>query len=195
MDIDFEEQVNSLDRTALSPVVRKALDDTAAEILAWTVLPLKGSSAVGYIFRLTGTARSRADVVAWSLILKIVPSPANKQVKFNFLSNEPSHFGYWKREMLLYQSGLCDELPDGLTAPDCYQASADKDSYWLWLEDITDTTRWSITSYGLAARRFGHLNGLYAVQRPIPSWSWLVRSCLKRSIPCERRSMMRIRAI
>jgi hypothetical protein len=116
MDIDFEEQVNSLDRTALSPVVRKALDDTAAEILAWTVLPLKGSSAVGYIFRLTGTARSRADVVAWSLILKIVPSPANKQVKFNFLSNEPSHFGYWKREMLLYQSGLCDELPDGLTA-------------------------------------------------------------------------------
>jgi hypothetical protein len=176
MNRDMDAQLDSIDRTRLEPIVRCALDNKEAKVLDWKIHPLSSVTAsVGYIFRLTGTARTQSDVLDWSAILKVIPSPTSNLVKLNFLSDEPSHFGYWRREMLLYQSGLCDELPDGLVAPRCYAVSEHVDSYWLWLEDLADGsgTQWSLSHIGLAARRFGHFNGLYAVERPLPSWPWL----------------------
>ncbi len=173
MSSDFDAQVHALDRTTLTPIVQSALENPEAVMLDWTIQPLTGFSAVGYLFRLTGRARVQSAVLDWSLILKIVPSPASDQVKVGFLSDEPSHVGYWKREMLFYRSELYAQLPDGLTAPRCYRMSENEDSYWLWLEDITETGQWSLSTFGLAARRFGQLNGFYAVEGRIPSWPWL----------------------
>ena len=173
MSADFDAQVHALDRSALTPIVQAALENPEAVMLDWTVQPLTGFSAVGYLFRLTGTARVQSDVRNWSLILKIVPSPTSEQVKVGFLSDEPSHVGYWKREMLFYRSALRDQLPDGLTTPRCYRASENEDSCWLWLEDIQESQEWSLATFGLAARRFGQLNGFYAVESRIPAWPWL----------------------
>lgn len=171
--MDIEEQVNSISQIELLPIVQKALNNPTLTALTWANQPLAVNSAVGYLFRLSGTARRQSEVQDWSIILKIIPSPTNKQVKVKLLSDEPSHFGYWKREMLFYESSLREELPDGLTTPHCYQVSDYGDTYWLWLEDIADATPWSLATFGQAARQFGYLNGLYAVERPIPSWGWL----------------------
>lgn len=173
MSTDFDAQVHSLDRAILTPLVQAALDNSLAVVLGWTVQPLTGFSAVGYLFRLRGTAQVQSDMLDWSLILKIVPSSTSSQVRFGFLSDEPSHVGYWKREMLFYRSPLYNQLPDGLTTPRCFGASENEDSCWLWLEDIQESQEWSLATFALAAKRFGQLNGRYAVEGRIPPWPWL----------------------
>jgi hypothetical protein len=51
------------------------------------------------------------EAVNGSLILKAV-GPASGSL-------EPSTWGYWKREALVYQSGLLNDLPGDLITPRC----------------------------------------------------------------------------
>ncbi|MBK9613847.1 MAG: hypothetical protein IPO34_21210 [Dehalococcoidia bacterium] len=79
--------------------------------------------------------------------------------------DDPSHWNYWQREPLIYQSGLLDALPAGMAAPRCYGSVPLPGNFaLLWLEDIHDAyqTAWPLARYALAARRLGGLNGRYA---------------------------------
>jgi len=61
---------------------------------------------------LTGTARVGAAERPWSAVLKVV-APAAGQ-------DDPADGLYWRREALLYGSGLLDDLPGRVCAPRCY---------------------------------------------------------------------------
>jgi len=85
----------------------------------------------GGVYRVQGTARDGDKTVSWSLVLKLVAAGVER----------PSHHAYWQREALLYQSGLLDDLPDGLAAPHCFGIVATPDGgRGLWLEEIVEET-------------------------------------------------------
>lgn len=90
--------------------------------------------------------------------------------------DEPSQWNYWKRELLIYQSGWLDGLPEGICAPHCYDAvEMPGNIAGMWLEDIKDTYAgsWPLHRYALAARHLGRLNGIYISRRELPSFPWL----------------------
>jgi hypothetical protein len=114
--------------------------------------------------------------MTWSLVLKILRAPSSESA--NNQNDNLTHYAYWKREALLYQSGLFTDLTDGLAAPRCYGVSEPPGGgMWLWLEEITDQygATWPLDRYHLAARHFGRLNGAYLTGRSLPSAPWLSR--------------------
>ncbi|MEZ4572357.1 MAG: hypothetical protein R2849_18980 [Thermomicrobiales bacterium] len=54
---------------------------------------------------------------------------------------ELGHRAYWKREVLVYSSGILDHLPDGLRAPDCYGVEDSDTVARIWLEDLGQVNR------------------------------------------------------
>ena len=90
----------------------------------------------------------------WSLVLKVLGPAAGP--------DDPTHIGYWKREMLLYSSRLLDDLPAGLRAPRCYGCDEPMDSVvWIWLERVREDREraWPLARWALAARHLGRFNG------------------------------------
>jgi hypothetical protein len=129
------------------------------------------------VFRCTGTARDHGTILPWTTVLKVWRSTRDH--------DDPAHVFYWKREVLAYQSGLLDDLPEGLAAPRCYGVVNRGDGLlWLWLEDITDTRgpRWPLSCYGRAARHLGRFNGAYAMGRSLPNASWLSAGWLRATL-------------
>lgn len=162
-----------LDANMIERPVRRMLNDPGVSVREWTATPITGSMAPGTIgvVRITGTA-SAADVGGetdspFSVILKMMAS-----------GGEPGHRTYWKREAVVYSSGLLDYLPAGLRAPECYGVGEESESIIrLWLEDLGEGAgghRWSIADYQHAARLIGRLNGspIPALFDPPPAW-WL----------------------
>ena len=76
-----------------------------------------------------------------SAILKLVAHSTEGHV--NWISGEePSHWFYWRREVLAYESGLLATLPGDLRAPVCHLvAERDDGSVALWLEDLRRPSR------------------------------------------------------
>lgn len=165
-------------RLELSDLVSLAcqvLRKSSIEVLEWQCQKLTagGSEISGGlgVYRVSGTARDQDGSYPWSLILKITSGNAQG-------SNEPAAWNYWKREVLLYQSGLLDDLPGSLTAPRCYAVKEfPGDEFWIWLEDMQETeSDWTLAQHGLAARHLGEFNGAYLVGHPLPqAQPWLTR--------------------
>ncbi len=89
--------------------------------------------------------------------------------------DDQTHWNYWKRELLVYRSGLLEKLPEGMTAPRCYGVVEYPDNVaWLWLEDIADSHEdvWSLERYALTARHLGRLNGIHLSEHPLPTFPW-----------------------
>ena len=188
MTNNFTARLKAVDRTALTPLVRNAIENEAAEVVDWCCQPLDdGLVEAGHsygLYRFEGTAQIHDKIVPWSLILKATGGP--------FGSDIPAHWQYWKREMLAYQSGLLDDLPGGLVAPRCYgTVEYPGDESWIWIEDIAEEMdTWPLERYGLAARHLGQFNGAYLAGRARPEASWLsggrVRDWLAESEPTIR---------
>jgi hypothetical protein len=129
----------------------------------------------GGIYRLEGTARAADEVLSWSLVLKIARNPAAVAGRWN---DDPHESSDWKREALLYRSGILDNLPPGIVAPRCYGVSEPTtDTAWIWQEDVVETgdARWSTERYALAARHLGAFNGAYLVDHLLPTDTCLSR--------------------
>jgi hypothetical protein len=161
-------------------VARAALGEAGAVVGRWDAVALQSG-----VYRLTGTARVGAAERAWSVVLKVLVPGAGH--------DDPAHIRYWKREALLYGSGLLDDLPAGLRAPRCYGCDEPADGgAWLWLEDVREEGErtWPLARWALAARHLGQLNGAYlaasAGHRPLPRAPWLggrrLRSWLERHV-------------
>jgi hypothetical protein len=167
-------QVNGVDTTVLTLVVRKAIGDDGFAVTDWTCRQVFGgraSTTVG-IYRFTGTRRGAQSSV-WSVILKVIGRAGGSDI--------PSHTSYWCREPLILRSGLLDRLPPGLRAPHCLQIDQSPDGTWVWLEDVQATLEqpWPLDRFALTARHLGTFNGEYLTRRPLPDYPWLNRGLLR----------------
>jgi hypothetical protein len=159
----------------LAHLVAKVLHVPNVHVTDWQIAPMGGGSAsyaeggIG-VYRLQGTAQTGESMVPWSLVAKGSSGLAQSG------SSDPAAPTYWKRETLVYQSGLLANLPGGLVAARCFaivEPSAQES--WLWLEDVQETTiHWSLEQYGSAARHLGQFNGAYLAGYPLPdSLPWM----------------------
>jgi hypothetical protein len=154
MDNPSNPKLKTIDLVMLNPLVRRCLERGEAELIDWEYASLHGGSFNSEIYRFSGNARDRGEVLPWSMILKIIRSPDDK--------DEPASLIYWKREALAYQSGLLDELPGMICAPRCFGVVEQSGlEIWLWIEEIVDEPggSWSLDQYGNAARHLGLFNG------------------------------------
>ena len=177
------------DEALLRDLVPRMLRDPTAELATWRCARLDygGSNPVsGGLYRLAGTARADGATAPWSLILKVVCSPASLDERAHSshvaVADDTGHWNYWKREILAYQSGLLDDLGGGLAAPRCYGITEQPgETVWLWLEEVVDdyTAPWPLERYGLAARHLGTWQGAYLAGRPLPDAAWLASGWLR----------------
>ncbi len=104
----------------LNGIVRAALDAPGATPGAWTATPLTHriiNEVTGGLWRVAGAAQIGDSVRAWSVILKIIGGVTSDPTSPFAPTAEPGHWNYWRREPLVYASGLLDTLPAGLRAP------------------------------------------------------------------------------
>jgi hypothetical protein len=130
--------------------------------------PRSFSSTVG-VWRV----RSGAD----SAVLKLLRLGAGPPGRWPSSPGE-AHPYYWRREPLVYTSGLLDPV-DGVRAPKLRGLHERPDgSVALWLEDVPPAPAWTPERLGAFARRLGRAQALLAA-RP-PSVAWLASGFLRR---------------
>ena len=181
MENDIPAALRSINKSRLSSVVRQSLQRNNFQIQGWRARNLDGKSgnpvSLG-LYRFEGVGVDRNEWQDWSVILKVIQSPANLGFVNFGEGDDPTHWNYWKRELLIYQSGWLEGLPEGITAPLCYEAMEMPGNIaGMWLEDIKDTYSgaWPLHRYALTARHLGRLNGIYISRRELPTYPWLSR--------------------
>lgn len=112
--------IQSIEPGQLTAFARQSTQRPTLQIQDWHVSQLGGGMgnpvSMG-LYRFAGVGQDGAEPVNWSVVLKILQSPANVGWSNMGEGDDQSHWNYWRRELLIYQSGLLDRLPDGLTAP------------------------------------------------------------------------------
>lgn len=179
MDLSGSHVLQSIDESRLTPVVRQTSHHGTLQVRDWRVKQLGGGAGnpvSAGLYRFEGTGRDGDEAVPWSVVLKVLQSPANTGWTDMGEGEDQAHWNYWKRELFVYQSDLHRTLPEGMAAPCCYGvAELPGDIAWLWLEDIRDSLggAWPLERYALAARHLGRFNGPYSSSRPVPDHAWL----------------------
>ncbi len=119
---------------------------------------------------------------AGTAILKVArrPSAAGPPKAFP-TSDEPTHWNYWQREALAYQSGLAATAyaGAGITAPTLLQASPRPDGgVELWLADVGGTGGfdWPVLRLARFARELGAAQARWVGR--VPATAWLSRRWL-----------------
>jgi hypothetical protein len=166
--------LESIDRPMLTRLARRALNCNTAEIVDWQSSPLYGGGHNSEIFRFSGNASDQGVILPWSLILKIIRRLEGEE--------NPLSLRYWKREALVYRSGLLDDLPGRIRAPRCYEVTErPENEVWLWQEDIVDDIKgkWSLDQYGIVARHVGEFNGIFFENQPAFSRPWMMKHQLR----------------
>lgn len=181
LESDVPSALRSINESMMSSIVRRALNRSNFRIQAWRARKLEGSSgnpvSLG-IYRFEGVGSDHNEWLDWSIILKVIQSPANLGYDNYGEGEDQSHWNYWKRELMLYQSRWLESLPEGIRAPVCYDAVEIPGNIGgIWLEDVKDSFSgtWPLHRYALAARHLGRLNGIYISRRELPKYDWLSR--------------------
>ena len=179
MDNDASVNLPAINQDVLIDVVRSLLSNELAEIESWQIDQIGGGIgnpvSVG-IYRVQGVAGNMSSKTPWSVILKVIQSPENVGEKDMGGGEDATHWNYWKREPLVYRSGLLDQLPEGLAAPACYAVEELPGNVaHLWLEEIRDVYKsaWTLQRYSLGARHLGRLNGLFSTKGSYSEYPWL----------------------
>jgi len=173
--------LRSINESKMSTIVRQALNRSSFRIQGWRARKLDGvvgnPVSIG-TYRFEGVGQDRNEWLDWSIILKVIQSPANLGYDNCGEGKDQTHWNYWKRELLMYQSRWLETLPEGMRAPVCYDAVEIPGNVGgMWLEDVKDSFSgtWPLHRYALAARHLGRLNGIYISRRELPSYPWLSR--------------------
>jgi hypothetical protein len=181
LETDIPTALRSINESKMSTIVRQSLNRSNFRIQGWRVRKLEGGAgnpaSIG-IYRFEGVGSDHNEWLDWSILLKIIQSPANLGYDEYGEDQGHGHWNYWKRELLLYQSGWLETLPEGIRAPVCYDALEIPGNIGgIWLEDVRDSFsgNWPLHRYALAARHLGRLNGIYISRRELPSFPWLSR--------------------
>ena len=95
--------IQSIDQSMLTTLARRALNREDLQILNWTISQLGGGAgnpvSVG-LYRFECTGQDRDEQVVWSVILKILQSPANVGWENMGEGEDQTHWNYWRREVL-----------------------------------------------------------------------------------------------
>lgn len=181
LESDMPSALRSINESRMSTIVRQALNRSNFRIQGWRARKLEGGAgnpvSMG-VYRFEGVGSDRNEWLDWSIILKIIQSPANLGYDNFGEGQDQSHWNYWKRELMLYQSRWLESLPEGMRAPACYDAVEIPGNIGgIWLEDVKDSFsgNWPLHRYALAARHLGRLNGIYISRRELPAFPWLSR--------------------
>jgi len=83
--MDIAEQLRIIDPGTLAPIVRRVLSSDSAEPVAWQSrlhehAGLAGHITTGGVYRVFGQAIDRGVACSWSLIVKVLRSPAGMVV-------------------------------------------------------------------------------------------------------------------
>lgn len=181
LERDVPSVLRSINESKMSAIARLALKRNNFRIQGWRARKLDGGSrnpvTLG-LYRFEGIGSDYNEWLDWSIILKVIQSPANLGYENLGEGDNQAHWNYWKRELLLYQSGWTELLPEGIAAPHCYEAMEIQGNIaGIWMEDVNDSFagNWPLHRYALAARHLGRLNGIYISRRELPTFSWLSR--------------------
>jgi len=179
LESDVPSALQAINESKLATIVRRSLQRDNFQIQGWRVSRLDGgvgNPVSNGLYRFEGIGMDRDEWLDWSVILKVIQSPANLGYTNFGEGEDQDHWNYWKRELLVYRSGWLETLPEGLNAPHCYEAiELPGNKAGIWLEEIKDSYSgiWTLYRYALAARHLGRLNGAYISRRELPSYPWL----------------------
>jgi Phosphotransferase enzyme family len=125
------------------------------------------------IYHLHGFVRIMNEQLPWSIILKVIkPDSAEKE--------ESLHHNYWRREALVFESKLLDDLPDSIHAAKSYLVEEQQDgTLWLWMERVEGQYAHSQEQFDFIARQLGRFNGTYLTGKAIPDQEWICKGWLK----------------
>ena len=177
--------LNTVGLPGLTDIARQAAGVANLTLGTWGIKQIAGGLgnpvSVG-LFRVEGVGRAGSEQRPWSAILKIIQSPANVGQTNLGEGDDPTHWNYWRREVLVYQSSLLPTLPTGLIAPRFFGMNElPGEMACLWLEEVIDDYQdvWPPERYALTARHLGRLNGQYAGEQPPAAFPWLGRGRLR----------------
>jgi len=163
------EKLKAVDPAILTDVVRQDDNDPSIEITNWTVKRLsdKGIANPDGLWVFSGQGMGDKGIGPWSIVLKIL----NRQEE-----EPPSNdLWYWKREYLLAQSRLTENIV--VKAPRFYHSEETSDGAWIWMEHVEDHQpgKWTLDEYAFAAYQLGRWNSTYLIGMPLPNANWLTR--------------------
>jgi hypothetical protein len=168
MIADLPTQLQGVDPAVLTDVVRQDQRSPSLVLGEWSSRRLsdKGFGHPDGLWRFSGSAHAGGAARLWSVVLKVEERPKEETAP------EARHF--WKRELLVAQSGLLERLPGAARPPRFYRTEERADSLWLWMEHVQDTRSgaWTLDDYAFAARQLGQWNGA-GLARPLPAEPWL----------------------
>lgn len=171
MDDVLVEKLKAIDPAILRDVVRQDQRDPSFEITNWSVKRLsdKGIINPDGLWLFSGEGNAGGNSKSWSVVLKILKR-----------SEEEAPSGdlwYWKRELLMVQSGLLERMPGPVKAPRYYKVEETPPGAWIWQEFVQShrPNPWTINDYVFAAYQLGLWNGTYACGAPLPDEPWLTR--------------------
>jgi hypothetical protein len=182
MSQDYTTPSATIDLSTLLPPLKRMFGREDVTAIKWDQRTPGGTAGTsgGAVTLLTGTATVDGQPRPWSLVRKRLVPPAGRQADPSARRHTPSGYNYWRRELLCFQSGLLDDLPEGFAAPRCYYAEETADGCTLWMEEIRDEiSLWPLERYGTAARHLGHWSGACLVNRTIPDYPWLTADLLE----------------
>ena len=83
---------------------------------------------------------------------------ADTEEKDNFV-----HHNYWRREALVFESGVLKELPNSICNTKSYLVEEQQDgTIWLWMEYVEGDYPYTIEQFSYIARQLGRFNGAYS---------------------------------
>lgn len=170
MTIVPEEQAEIIiHRATLHKVLNKKFPSQSLLIESWTYSLLGEVKKESQVYRIHCTFQSAEARSSCSLILKMVNPDESR--------DREDHYYYWKREALVYQSGMLEQLPDFIRAPICYLIEEQTNGgIWLWLEDMDDQRLdkgWTEQEQKDIAKVLGRFNGTYLTGWPVPTESFV----------------------
>jgi len=126
------------------------------------------------IFQMHGLVKLRDKRKPWSVILKIIKSDTAEK-------DSPEHHNYWRREALVFESGVLNELPDFIGTAKSYLVEEQQDgTLWIWMEFIEGEHAGTAEQFAYIARRLGRFNGAYLTGRStLPNHDWICKAWLK----------------
>jgi hypothetical protein len=69
--------LHTLERSAITPLVRRAMRSPTVEVLDWSVNPIHSGDGEGLgVYRFVGSAEDHGRRMPWSLVLKAFGAPA-----------------------------------------------------------------------------------------------------------------------
>jgi hypothetical protein len=169
-------ELEAIDPAVLQEVVRRDRRDPDFRIGDWAAEPVgqKGFADSEALFRIYGNGSGESTGASWSVVLKILHASEREL--------DPREPYYWRRELLLAQSGLLENLPGPLLAARMYDAADYGATAWVWMQYLVDSApeRWSLEQFIFAARQLGRFSAPYLTGLGIPDYFWLVTEHCRR---------------